>query len=362
MSKSLGNSPDPLTLIDGFGADALRFGVMRAAPLGQDVLFDEKQVELGRNFCTKLWNAARFRQMQGGETEGEIEPALLSSDDKWILLRLDTAIHEVTEALDGYRFNEAVQVLHRFFWSEYCDWYLEAAKASLTGPDPRRQANTLAVTDFVLAHALRLFHPFLPFITEELWHSLGYNTDLPADQGAQTIMFAHWPKPLDDDFKAHYGLTPADEAFAAAKYETVTRGRNLRREFNLPSNKRLRFVLKPSAPVGDNEAAVLKLLLNAEPFEMDLDYAPPKATPTALTPFGELCLPLEGVLDPATERQRLGKEIARIEADLQAVRRKLGNESFVQNAPAAVVAEHRERETDRLEKLAQLRRLLEALG
>ena len=211
MSKSLGNSPDPLDLIANFGADALRFGVMRSAPLGADILFDEKNVELGRNFCTKLWNAARFRQMQGGDPEGEINPALLSSDDKWILLRLDAAIREVSQALDEYRFSDAAQALYRFFWSEYCDWYLEASKAALQGSDPARKANTLAVIDFVLAHTLRLFHPFLPFISEELWHGLGFHADLPGDQGGETIMFARWPASLDDDFKAHYGLTASDE-------------------------------------------------------------------------------------------------------------------------------------------------------
>ena len=197
MSKTLGNSPDPLDLIARYGADALRFGTMRSAPLGQDVLFDEKDVELGRNFCNKLWNACRFRQMQGGEVQGELNPALLSSDDRWILLRLDQAIREVSEALASYNFATAVQTLYRFFWSEYCDWYVEASKAALQGGDGARKANTLAVIDFVLGHTLRLFHPFLPFITEELWHGLGYNQDLPEDQGGQTIMTAHWPAPLD---------------------------------------------------------------------------------------------------------------------------------------------------------------------
>ncbi|HWB59931.1 MAG TPA: valine--tRNA ligase, partial [Chthoniobacteraceae bacterium] len=166
MSKALGNSPDPLDLIAQYSADALRFGIMRSAPLGSDVIYDDKNVELGRNFCTKLWNAARFRQMQGGETEGEINPALLTSDDKWILLRLDAAIREISTALDEYRFNDATQVLYRFFWSEYCDWYLEASKATLNSPEPARKANTLAVMDFVLGHTLRLLHPFVPFVTE----------------------------------------------------------------------------------------------------------------------------------------------------------------------------------------------------
>ena len=137
MSKSLGNSPDPLDLIAKYGADGLRFGLMRIAPIGQDIRFDEKQIEEGRNFANKLWNAARFRQMHGGETEGEINPALLTSDDKWILLRLDAAIRAVTQALDEYNFSEAAQALYRFFWSEYCDWYLEASKAALGIPERR---------------------------------------------------------------------------------------------------------------------------------------------------------------------------------------------------------------------------------
>src|SRR5438552_13496434 len=132
MSKSLGNSPDPLELINKYGADALRFGTMRSAPLGQDVLFDEKDVELGRNFCNKLWNACRFRQLQGGEVQGEIDRMLLTTDDKWILLKLHQAIREITEAFAEYRFNEATQTFYRFFWSEYCDWYVEASKAALS--------------------------------------------------------------------------------------------------------------------------------------------------------------------------------------------------------------------------------------
>ncbi|MFO1022724.1 MAG: valine--tRNA ligase [Planctomycetales bacterium] len=168
MSKSLGNSPDPLDLIAKYGADALRFGVMRAAPLGQDVLFDEQSVELGRNFCNKLWNSCRFRQMQGGATEGEINPALLTSDDRWILLRLDQAIREVTQAFTDYKFSDATATLYRFFWSEYCDWYIEASKAVFHGTDEALKANKLAVIDFVIGNLLRLFHPFLPFITEEL--------------------------------------------------------------------------------------------------------------------------------------------------------------------------------------------------
>src|SRR5208337_1343234 len=129
---------------------------------------------------------------------------LLTLDDKWILLKLDVAIRELTQSLAEYRFNEATQTLYRFFWSEYCDWYVEASKAVLHHPDPAGKANTLAVLDFILSHTLRLFHPFLPFITEELWHGMGYHEDMPENQGGQTIMYAPWPKPLDEDFRGHY--------------------------------------------------------------------------------------------------------------------------------------------------------------
>jgi valyl-tRNA synthetase len=362
MSKSLGNSPDPLDLIDKYGADALRLGVMRSAPLGADVLFDEKNVELGRNFCTKLWNAARFRQMQGGASEAEIHAALLTSDDKWILLRLDAAIREVSTALDEYRFSDATAALYRFFWSELCDWYLEASKAMLNSGDAARRANTLAVIDFVLAHTLRCMHPFLPFITEELWHGLGFNSDLPKGQGGETIMFAHWPQPFNADFKSHYGLDESDEKFAAAKYEVVNLGRGLRRDFNIASSKKVRFVFKPNAAFPAHEAAVLQILLNAGPLDVLEKYDAPRGTPTALAPLGELFLPLEGVIDVAAERERIAKEVGKVQAELDKVRAKLADENFTSKVPAMVLDEHRQRETSWSEKLAQLQKMREALG
>jgi valyl-tRNA synthetase len=360
MSKSLGNSPDPLDLIAKYGADGLRFGLMRIAPSGQDIRYREKQIEEGRNFANKLWNAVRFRQMQGGESEGEINPALLTSDDKWILLRLDAAILGVTTALEEYHFNEATQTLYRFFWSEFCDWYLEASKAH--SGDPSRKANTLGVIDFVLSHLLRLLHPLMPFITEEIWLGLGFNADLPADQGGTTIQLARWPSPLGEDFREHYRLTPADEQFAEAKYETVTAGRRLRREFKIATNKKIVFVLEPTAELPAEEGEVLRILLNAERLDRPQKYEPAKGTPTALTPLGRLYLPLAGLIDLESERQRLEKEIAKTEAELVTVRKKLANENFVANAPAAVVEEHRGREKDFAERLEQLQRMRESLG
>lgn len=362
MSKTLGNSPDPLDLISRYSADALRFGVMRSAPLGQDVLFDEQHVELGRNFCTKLWNACRFRQMQGGASQGEIEPRLLNSDDKWILLRLDKAIREINEALSGYRFNEAAQALYRFFWSEFCDWYLEASKAVFFGNDAAQKANTNAVIDFVLSHTLRLFHPFLPFVTEELWHGLGYQDDMPENQGGKTIMNAPWPKPFDKDFLDHYGLDESDEQFTQAKYDLITAGRNLRREGNIQSSKRVKFVFKPASQVPAHEQEVFKILLNAEALDIDPNYAAPKGTPTTAGPLGEIYLPLEGLIDVAAEKARLTKEREKIAGEIDKVQQKLANPAFTQKVPPAVLEDHKKRLVDWQAKLDHVNKALENLG
>ncbi|MBI3415161.1 MAG: valine--tRNA ligase [Verrucomicrobia bacterium] len=373
MSKSLGNSPDPLELIAKYGADAIRFGTMRSAPLGQDVMFDEKDVELGRNFCNKLWNACRFRQMvgsDGSQTEGEINPTLLTSDDKWILLRLDQAIREVSDALAGYNFSSAVQTLYRFFWSEYCDWYVEASKAAMGNTEggtrnaeqEKLKANKLAVMDFVLGHTLRLFHPFLPFITEELWHGMGFNRELPEDRGGKTIVFATWPKPFSEEERTYFGLDDAADKIASAKYELVSLGRSLRRELKLDPAKKLKFTLKPAGELPANEVEVLKLLLNAEAVEIVAQtWTPAKGTPSASNSLGELFLPTTGLIDFTAERERRAKEAEKIRAEVEKVRQKLTNPSFAQKVPAAVLAEHQQRLAGWETKLRQVELSLENL-
>ncbi|HAO79487.1 MAG TPA: valine--tRNA ligase, partial [Verrucomicrobia subdivision 3 bacterium] len=402
MSKTLGNSPDPLVLIAQYGADALRFGTMRSAPLGQDVLFDEKDVELGRNFCNKLWNACRFRQMQGSapasgaaadapsvafEIQGEIERTLLTPDDKWILIKLDAVIREVTIALNEYKFSEATAALYKFFWNEYCDWYVEASKAVLssrsrgdetqtekteinqrlltsspTKEENARKANTLAVIDFILSHTIRLFHPFLPFITEELWHGMGYATDMPDKQGGKTIMFAPWPLPFDEDMKGHYGLDDCYLDMTNAKYELVRQGRDLRRAGNIQAAKKVKYVFKPAQQLTPHDAEVIKLLLNAESLEVNADYQPPKGTPTVASKLGELFLPLEGLIDVAAEKIRLTKEVEKIQSEIMKVEQKLANPNFTQKVPPAVLAEHQQRLADWKAKLAHAQASLEALN
>ncbi len=362
MSKTLGNSPDPLDLIAKYGADALRFGTMRSAPLGADVKFDEKDVELGRNFCNKLWNACRFREMQGGETEGEIRPELLTSDDKWILLRFNKALTEIHEQFEGYRFTGVTQTLYQFFWTEYCDWYVESCKSAFYGEDEALKANKLAVIDFLLSNTLRIFHPFLPFITEELWNGMGFNKDLPADQGGTSIMSANWPKPFDQQVIEFYGLDDSSDKVADAKYDLVTQGRNLKAEFNIQANQKIPFIFKPNTDQPETETDVLRILLNAETLTVDANYAQEKGVPLVASDYGMLFMPIKGLVDVEEEVARLNKQLEKIEQEIKKVQNKLNNPNFRDKVPAEVLEEHEQRFKDWETKKGRIHAALDALG
>jgi len=286
----------------------------------------------------------------------------LSADDKWILLKLNQAIEEVTEAFESYNFSVATQAIYRFFWGEYCDWYVEASKAVLQGGDNERKANTLAVIDFILSHLLRLFHPFLPFVTEELWHGMGYSADMPENQGGKTIMSAPWPKPFEQAMLSNWQLDESHIELAERRYELVRQGRNLRRQANLPLNKKVKFVFKPMPEITPHDVEVMALLLNAETLEPVQDYQPSKQTLTALTPAGELFLPLEGLVDVEAEKARLTKELDKIAAEIKKVEQKLANPNFVQKVPAVVLEEHKQRLVNWQEKEAHAKTALENLG
>jgi len=349
MSKSLGNSPDPLELIEKYGADGLRFGLMRIAPSGQDIRFDEKQIEEGRNFATKLWNAARFRQMHGpSDAAPKIDNASLSIYAVEVLARLNETIDAIDAGYRNYQFNAVAQRLYDFFWSDYCDRFVEAAKTEIFGEDTERKKSALAVMDIVLSTFLRLLHPFMPHITEELWSVLGL--------GNGSIQFALPPArtSLED-----VDLTPK-RRLVRDIYETVQAGRNLRAEAKLQSNRKIRFILRTNEKSISAQSPTIARLLNAEDLTLDQKYQAQAGNPVAVTPLGEIFLAVPAA-DKTGERARLDKEIAKIEGELRTVEGKLKNKSFVDRAPTPVVEEHRRRLKDFSEQLAKLRKAREGL-
>lgn len=357
MSKSLGNSPDPLDLIAKYGADGLRFGLMRIAPTGTDVKFDEKQIEEGKNFANKLYNAARFRMMQGAASTDPAPRFTAVHID--ILAKLRDLHATVADALAKYEFNTYTQALYSFFWNEYCSLFLEAVKNDLReGSDPAVRNATLLTMDTVLRHYLALLAPIMPHIAEELWQSLGF----AARHEGQTLMLS----PLPDPDTLLAGLDDAEisraRATATALYESANRARNLKAEYNLATNRKVRFFLKPTMPTDEDLAARLALLAGAQSVTCDEAYAAPKGTPATLTPLGELFLPLEGLVDVDAERSRINKELEKISKEITKSEAKLGNPGFVDRAPAQVVDQERARLDEWKAKRDRLSAMLAALG
>ncbi len=351
MSKSLGNSPDPLELIEKYGADGLRFGLMRIAPSGQDIRFDEKQIEEGRNFATKLWNVARLRQMHGpSSAEPKIDNRQLSIYAIEVLSRLNETIDAIDAAYRDYQFNAVAQRLYDFVWSDYCDWFVETAKTEIFSEDEAKKKCTLATMDFVLSATLRLLHPFMPHITEELWFLLGF--------GKGSIQFAAPPQKIALDDVTD---VPGKRELVSAIYQTVQAGRNLRAESKQPSNKKIGFILRTEEKLISGQLPTLTRLLNAEEVRLDRKYQAPAGNPVAVTPLGEIFLAIAAA-DSARERERLDKEMAKIENELRTAENKLKNKSFVDRAPAAVVDEHRKRLKDLSAQLARLKQAREGLN
>jgi valyl-tRNA synthetase len=347
MSKSLGNSPDPLELIDKYGADGLRFGLMRIAPSGQDIRFDEKQIEEGRNFATKLWNVARFRQMHGpSSATPKIDLKKLSIFAVEVLARLNETIDAIEKAYRDYEFNTVAQRLYDFIWSDYCDWFVEAAKTEIFSKDESKKKSALAVMDFVLSAIVRLLHPFMPHITEELWSLLGF--------GKESIQFAPPPKKI-----ALKDLDLKKRKLVAAIYETIQTGRNLRAQARIPSNQKAKYALRSKQSGLANEQETIARLLSASELVIDPKFKAGPGMPIATTPLGEILLIVD--VDHAAERERLEKEIAKVEEELRTVEEKLENKSFVDRAPRQVVELHRQRQKNFAEQLAKLKQARQQL-
>lgn len=319
MSKSFGNVIDPLDWIDEYGADATRFTLLRGANPGGDVPVAEQWAQGSRNFCNKLWNATRFALINGAHVRGEM-PAEPTTVDAWILSRLQTVIAEVDAHLDGYDFAKACEALYHFAWDEVCDWYVELAKVQLA--DERAEA-TRRVLGEVLDKLLRLLHPVIPFVTEELWTSL---------TGGDTIVTAPWPA-------AEPGRADRDaEALVESLQRLVTEVRRFRADQGLKPGQKVAAALEwDGSPLAAHEEGVRALLRLTEPGD---GFAA-----TASLPVEGVTVRLDtaGAIDVAAERKRLEKDLAAARKEVEQAGRKLGNEAFMAKAPEEVVAKNRDR-------------------
>ncbi len=356
MSKSKGNVIDPLDIIEQYGADALRLTLAALTVQGRDILLSTNRIETYRFFLNKLWNASKLAlsSIEGKSRNREIIENGLRLHDRWILERTDAVIAETTRFLDGYYFGEAAKLLYDFVWAELCDWYLEMAKPALKGDEgPSRKAATQAVLCRVFESVLKLLHPFIPFLTEELWRAFGFSE--------KSLEESSWPAPLRNE------ALPSCVEEMSAFQQAVRAIRNLRAEAHLAPQKQAPVVRaslgKEVEPLFSENGDILRLLCRLEKFEMTgAGTPPPGKSLSAVLPQGSFYLEVEGLIDIASEVDRLRQEMARLESDLAKSRGKLGNARFVENAPQEVVEKERDRLRESEARILRIQENIRSLG
>ncbi|QKV17739.1 valine--tRNA ligase [Oricola thermophila] len=349
MSKSKGNVIDPLELIDEYGADALRFTLAIMAAQGRDVKLDPARIAGYRNFGTKLWNATRFAQMNGVRIDPSFRPEHAKLQiNRWILTEFTKAAREVAAGIDQYRFNEAANAVYRFVWNTFCDWYLELLKPLFNGEDEEAKAEAQACAAHVLDGIYKLLHPFMPFMTEELWA-------LTADQRDTLLCHAEWPRPEFEDAEAAGEINWL--------IELVSGIRSTRAEMNVPASANVPLVV-----VGAGDATrqrllrhdpAIKRLARVEDILVESDV--PKGSAQIIVGEATACLPLGGLIDVEAERARLAKASGKIEAEIRKLESKLGNEKFLANAKPEVVAKEKEKLQDALSERDSLQTAMQRL-
>ncbi len=350
MSKSKGNVIDPLIMMDQYGTDALRFTLAMLAAQGRDIILSEKRIEGYRTFCNKIWNATRFILMNLGDDfrERELAPAELEVFDRWILHRLNETIRDVQRGFEEYKFNDSAHAMYTFWWHEFCDWYIELTKQRLyakeAGSD-KSSETAKQVLFYVLRKSIQLLHPFMPFITEEIWDKIK-NAD------EDLILVSKWPAPRTEfDFVRESGETALFQEF-------VYRIRNIRGEMNIPPDKKAPVVFKTDserlASIIRREEVHIKALAKVDTIAIDANYTPAGTDASAVINDVEIFIPLKGLIDFDKERARIDKEIARARAELDKVDRKLANENFTGKAPAEVIENEKTKRTEYAEMLRKL--------
>lgn len=351
MSKSLGNSPDPLELIDRYGADGIRMGMLFATPAGNDLPFDESLCEQGRNFSNKIWNAFRFLTMnmeKGADYNPTLEIDENDLSDRWMLSRLHETIAAVNADFEQYKLNDALKKIYSLIWDDFCDWYIELAKPDNYGEKIADEKLNTALGFF--EQLMKLLHPFMPFISEEIWQHIQNRT--PED----ALLISKWP-----EFDASKVLS-SDVALFADLQQMVSALRNIRAEVNVSHKEALdvRIKTKDSATAETilKNRRVLEKLQSIKSLEVSENAEKPKVYSSAIVSGNEIYVPLEGLVDFEKERERIQKEIERLEGFLNGITRKLSNAGFVHNAPADVVEKEKKKQSDTEENLAKLREQL----
>ena len=366
MSKSLGNSPDPLDLLKKFGADGLRFGIVNIAPSGQDILFSEDRIEIGRNFCNKLWNAARFRQMSGEVADnssveailGRIDAGAVSAYDHWILSRLVALTSEIERCFAQFDMHSYPRALYEFFWSDYCDWYVEASKSRMK--DPATQESVLAVQDLVLRQVLMLMEPIIPFISEELWQHLGFAGSGNAFLQQSRILTAADLQAAIEPATGALDASARDEIEAIK--ELITRIRAMKSEYNVASRRDIPFFMLAEGDAASVINRHLDTVLNMAQIEsLELVSERPEGMPAAVTGLGTAFLDLAHSIDVVAERARLEKELAKLQRGIEAGEAKLMNPKFVESAPGAVVQGARDQLDKTRARFSEIENLLNSL-
>ncbi|MBR3206907.1 MAG: class I tRNA ligase family protein, partial [Bacillus sp. (in: Bacteria)] len=353
MSKSLGNGIDPMEVIDKYGADSLRYFLATGSSPGQDLRFSFEKVESTWNFANKIWNASRFALMNmDGLTYDELDlTGEKSVADQWILTRLNETIESVTQLADKYEFGEVGRHLYNFIWDDFCDWYIEMAKLPLYGEDEAAKKTTRSILAYVLDQTMRLLHPFMPFLTEEIWQHLPHE--------GESITVAAWPEVKPE--------LSNEQASADMKLlvELIRSVRNIRSEVNTPMSKQVELYIKASTSDVqerlEKNRSYIERFTNPSVLEIGTDVPASDKAMTAVISGAELILPLEGLINLDEEIARLQKELDKLTKEVERVQKKLGNEGFMKKAPESVVEEERAKERDYVAKREAVQKRIEEL-
>ena len=348
MSKSLGNGIDPLEIIDQYGADALRFSLATGNSPGNDMRFLPEKIEASRNFANKLWNANRFILMNLADNEpAPYIPENLATEDKWILSQFNSLVKAVQNSLENFELGIAVQNLYDFIWDVFCDWYIEIAKIRLNGDNEEGKKTAKAVLVYVMSNTLKLLHPFMPFITEEIWLALPHD--------GESIMISEWPK-------YNEALSfPAEEAAMERVMTAIKAIRNRRAEMNVPPSKKAKlYIATKYVEDFTNGSVFMNRLASASEVEVGTDFEV-EGSVSVITEAAKIFIPLNELVDFEAERARLQKELEAAKKDLQFVSNKLNNPGFVAKAPEKVIAQEREKQEKYLAKITMLEESLEKL-